>query len=252
MSPGNSYDDAARAAAYAMLEFPGTYYLAFRDLPQIIAASVTGRRVLDFGCGAGRSAVFLRRLGFEVTGVDISPSMIELARKADPAGNYQLIEDGDFSSLTPGGFDLVLSAFAFDNIPEVARRLRLLRGLSELLSPTGRIIVLGSTPEIYTHEWASFTTRGFARNREARSGGAVQIVLKDLADQRPVIDYLWSHEDYLRLFSGAGLELLECRRPLGREDEPQRWTTELTIAPWVIYILRCSETTTGSAQGAAS
>lgn len=240
MSPGNSYDDAARAAAYARLEFPGTYYLAFRDLPQIIAANVTGRRVLDFGCGAGRSAAFLRGLGFEVTGVDISPSMIELARKADPDGSYQLIEDGNFSGLTPNGFDLVLSAFAFDNVPGVARRVRLLRGLGELLRPSGRIIVLGSTPEIYTHEWASFTTRQFPRNREARSGDAVQIILNDVVDQRPVIDYLWSHEDYLRLFSDAQLELLDCRRPLGREDEPQRWQTELTIAPWVIYVLRCS------------
>jgi SAM-dependent methyltransferase len=240
MPPGNSYDDAARAAAYARLEFPGTYYLAFRDLPQIIAANVTGRRVLDFGCGAGRSAAFLRGLGLEVTGVDISPSMIELARKADPAGSYQLIEDGNFSGLTSDGFDLVLSAFAFDNVPGVARRVRLLRGLGELLRPRGRIIVLGSTPEIYTHEWASFTTRQFPRNREARSGDAVQIILKDVVDQRPVTDYLWSHEDYLRLFSDAQLELLDCRRPLGREDEPQRWQTELTIAPWVIYVLRCS------------
>ena len=249
MSPGNSYDDAARAAAYAMLEFPGTYYLAFRDLPEIIAASVTGRRVLDFGCGAGRSAAFVRRLGFEVTGVDISPSMIELARKADPAGHYQLIEDGDFSGLTAGSFDLVLSAFAFDNIPEVTRRVRLLHALGELLRPSGRIVMLSSTPEIYTHEWASFTTREFARNREARSGDAVQIVLKDVADPRPVIDYLWSHEDYLRLFSGAGLELLDCRRPLGRADDPQLWKTELKVAPWVIYVVGH---TSGRAQGVAS
>jgi SAM-dependent methyltransferase len=240
MSQRNSYDDAARAEAYALLEFPGTYYLAFRDLPEIIAAHVTGRRVLDFGCGAGRSAAFLRGLGFEVTGIDISPSMIELARRADPAGNYQLIEDGDFGGLPAGGFDLILSAFAFDNIADVARRVRLLRGLRELLCPGGRIIVLGSTPEVYTHEWASFTTRQFAGNCEARSGDAVQIVIKDVADQRPVTDFLWSHADYLRLFTAAQLEMLDCRRPLGRRDEPRRWETELTVAPWVIYVLRRS------------
>ena len=32
----NVYDDAERAEAYAKLEFPGTYYLAYRDLPEII------------------------------------------------------------------------------------------------------------------------------------------------------------------------------------------------------------------------
>jgi hypothetical protein len=55
MSAGfvNVYDDRARAAAYARLEFPGTYYLAFRDLPAILAEHVQGRQAVDFGCGTG-------------------------------------------------------------------------------------------------------------------------------------------------------------------------------------------------------
>lgn len=234
----NTYDDTQRAEAYAVLEFPGTYYLAFRDLPAIIAAHVSGSRALDFGCGAGRSSAFLRRLGFAVTGIDISASMIELARRADPCGSYRLIEDGDFSELPRGSFDLILSAFAFDNIAGATRRVGLVRGLKELLSTNGRIIVLGSTPEIYTNEWASFTTKRFPHNRQARSGDAVQIVIKDVADQRPVVDYLWSHEDYLGLFAAAGVELLDCRRPLGRRDEPYEWRAELKIPPWVIYVVR--------------
>ena len=48
----NVYDDAQRAEAYSKLEFPGTYYLAYRDLPAIIAEHVTGPAALDFGCGA--------------------------------------------------------------------------------------------------------------------------------------------------------------------------------------------------------
>ncbi len=38
----NVYDDKARADAYAKLEFPGTYYLAYRDLPAIIGEHVQG------------------------------------------------------------------------------------------------------------------------------------------------------------------------------------------------------------------
>jgi len=33
---GNVYEDQERARAYATLQFPGTYYLAFRDLPALI------------------------------------------------------------------------------------------------------------------------------------------------------------------------------------------------------------------------
>ena len=32
---GNVYEDEERARAYATLQFPGTYYLAFRDLPAL-------------------------------------------------------------------------------------------------------------------------------------------------------------------------------------------------------------------------
>lgn len=38
-------------------------------------------RTVDFGCGAGNYAVWLAKQGFDVTGIDISPSAIELARK---------------------------------------------------------------------------------------------------------------------------------------------------------------------------
>src|SRR5512146_1918595 len=111
MSFTNVYDDSRRAEAYGRLEFPGTYYLAYRDLPTIITEHVTGRTALDFGCGAGRSTRFLKQLGFAATGIDISSSMVHLAREADPDGAYRLVTDGDFSSFAPGTFDLVFSAF---------------------------------------------------------------------------------------------------------------------------------------------
>ena len=48
----NVYDDDERADSYADLEFPGTYWLAYRDIPALIEAHVQGTRALDFGCGA--------------------------------------------------------------------------------------------------------------------------------------------------------------------------------------------------------
>lgn len=238
MSFANVYEDSERAQAYATLEYPGTYYLAYRDLPTIIAEHVTGCRALDFGCGAGRSTRFLKNLGFNAVGIDISSSMIQLAKSVDPAGAYQLVGDGDFNSFQSASFDLVLSAFAFDNIPGVARRCELLGGLGRLLTNEGRIILLGSTPEIYTHEWASFTTKEFSENRTAKSGDTVRTVMKDIGDQRPVVDIIWFPEDYLSLFAASDLALVAQYAPLGREDEPYEWITETSIAPWVIYVLK--------------
>jgi len=77
--------------------------------------------------------------------------MIEAAQAADPGGEYHLIPDGDLSVLDKRQFDLILSAFAFDNIPNADWRITLLSRLGSLLKDTGRIVLLGSTPEIYLH-----------------------------------------------------------------------------------------------------
>jgi len=58
----NVYEDAKRADAYAKLEFPGTYYLAYRDLPRIIFEHVKGRKAIDFGVVRGVLRDFCKSL----------------------------------------------------------------------------------------------------------------------------------------------------------------------------------------------
>jgi SAM-dependent methyltransferase len=233
----NIYEDTDRAAAYATLEYPGTYYLAFRDLPTIISQHVAGERALDFGCGTGRSTRFLKRLGLEVVGVDISQPMIEFAAAADPGGTYLWTGPDGLDFPDVDGLDLILCAFPFDNIPDRDRRRRLLIRLRSLLGTHGRIVLLGSTPEIYWHEWTSFTTKDFPANRASNSGDPVRIVMKDVPDSRPVVDILWKPEDYRDMFASAQLAVLEEAKPLGRPEEPYEWVSETAVPPWVIYVL---------------
>jgi SAM-dependent methyltransferase len=233
----NVYDDEARARAYSTLEFPGTYYLAYRDLPAIIGQHVHGRKALDFGCGAGRSTRFLRELGFDVVGVDISEPMLARARERDPQGDYRLIPDGDLGTLTAGAHDLVLSAFTFDNIPTMEKKVTLFRGLKRLLGTGGRIVNVVSAPEIYVNEWASFSTRDFPENRSAKCGDRVLIVMLDVEDRRPVEDVLWTDAGYRDVYESAGVRRINTYRPLGNEAEAYSWVSETRIAPWVIDVL---------------
>ncbi len=235
---GNVYDDKTRADAYAKLEFPGTYYLAFRDLPAIIGEHVEGTKALDFGCGTGRSSRFLRDLGLDPVGVDIAENMLVQARELDPEGDYRLVPDGDLSALTPGTFDLVLSTFTFDNVPAMEKKVALFRALKDLLKDDGHIVNLVSSPEIYVNEWASFSTADYPENRTAASGDRVQIVMLDVADRRPVEDVLWTDEAYHEAYQRAGLVPIQSHRPLGKQGEPYSWVSETRISPWVIYVLR--------------
>ena len=234
----NCYADATRAAAYARLEFANTYYLAYRDLPGIIAEHTAGNRALDFGCGTGRSTRFARHLGFDVIGVDVAPEMIAKARELDPVGNYQLIKNDDLSEFEAGAYDLVLSLFTFDNIPGLETKVRLFHDLGALLNAEGKIVSVVSSPEIYLHEWTSFSTKDYPENRLARSGDTVRIVTTDFADRRPMEDILWTDESYREVYSRAGLSSLATYKPLAKGDEPYKWVNETEIAPWVIYVLR--------------
>ena len=238
MEFSNSYEDAKRAEAYARLEFPGTYYLAYRDLPEIILEQVKGRKAIDFGCGTGRSTRFLEKLGFDVVGVDIAEDMLKKARELDPKGDYRLIHECDLSQFEDNAYDLVLSVFTFDNIPTMEKKVRNFREIARLLKSKGRIVNLVSAPEIYTHEWASFSTKDFPENRHAKSGDKVRIIQTDLEDKRPVEDIIWADEYYQRVFTRAGLESVKTYKPLAKENEPYKWVNETRIAPWVIYVLK--------------
>lgn len=230
----NTYSDEARAAAYALLEFPGTYHLAFRDLPALLGA---GRGLaLDFGCGAGRSTRFLKALGFEAEGVDISEAMLAQARARDPEGRYLGVPDGDLSLLADGRYDRILAAFTFDNV-KPGHKAPLFRHLARLLKPGGRLLNLVSSEELYRMEWASFSTAAFPGNREPRAGDLVYTVMKDVPDSRPVPDIFCPEAEYLRHYAQAGLRRVAAHRPLGRADEPCAWVNEERVAPWRIDAL---------------
>lgn len=238
MDHRNVYEDAERAETYATLEFPGTYYLAYRDLPGIVAQHIKGNKAIDIGCGTGRSTRFLQRLGFDAVGVDIVGKMIEKARRMDLDGDYRLIDEGDLSEFQENTYDLALAVFTFDNVPTMEAKVKLLAEMRRLLKSDGRIINLVSAPQIYTHEWASFSTKDFPENRQANSGDKVSIVMTDVVDKRPVEDVVWSDETYQETYQQAGLHVVATLKPLAKEDEAYEWVNETRIAPWIIYVLQ--------------
>ena len=234
----NSYEDIKRANSYSRLEFSGTYYLAYRDLPEIIGTYVTGEDSLDFGCGTGRSTRFLKKLGFKATGVDISENMIQQAKNMDPTGDYQLIKEECCDQFDDETFDLVFSIFTFDNIPTRLKKQRNLQEILRVLRVEGIFINLVSSPEIYVNEWASFSTKDFPENRQAKTGDVVKIIISDIEDKRPVEDVFFSPEDYRELFINTGFKIENVYNPLARESKMHKWVNETEIAPWNVYVLK--------------
>ncbi len=152
-------------------------------------------------------------------------------------GEYRLVPAETPPPLAAGVYDLVLAAFTFDNVPTFDKKVELLRALTTSLAQDGRIVIIVSAPEIYLHEWASFSTRAFPENHAARSGDVVRIVMLDVPDRRPVEDILCTDETYRKIFVQAGLSVIGAYHPLGRAGGPHAWISETTVAPWTIYVL---------------
>jgi SAM-dependent methyltransferase len=75
-------------------------------LPELRRHGLRGRRLLDVGCGTGKSFLLMLEQGWEVTACDISPSMLELARAK--AGDVVKLSVADMRDLPAfGEFDLV-------------------------------------------------------------------------------------------------------------------------------------------------
>src|SRR5581483_226902 len=161
-SPGTYWEDRARRFAgegrglaavcsYGMPEF----YNRAIHLEQRLALRPwlrvdPGCRVLDVGCGVGRWSRLLAGRGAQVTGIDLSPTMIEEAeRRAARAGVAERcrFHVQDVSDLKIGGqFDVVLAVTVLQHILDPVGLRAAVTAMSRRLAPGGRIVLLEAAP----------------------------------------------------------------------------------------------------------
>jgi ubiquinone/menaquinone biosynthesis C-methylase UbiE len=110
------------------------------------AQLVPGMEVLDLGCGTGTLTLALEgaALGLKVTGLDLDPEALAIARrKAREAGAGVTFVQGSATDppLDPGRFDRVVTSLLLHHLDR-ARKQRCLRAVRALLRPGGELHVL--------------------------------------------------------------------------------------------------------------
>jgi 2-polyprenyl-3-methyl-5-hydroxy-6-metoxy-1,4-benzoquinol methylase len=197
----SGYDDyAAEYAAYvAWREQTEPESDRFGLMPHLLSVldEVAGQDVLDAGCGEGYLSRILADRGARVTGVDLAPRLVELARARDPDGriSYRVADLCEPCPELVGRFDAVASYFVLNDVEE---HRGFATSLAQALRPGGRAVLAFNNPYDYVRR------KGMAGSYFA-SGTAGPIGLSSVGVH--VSFYHRSLAEYVDAFLTAGLHL---------------------------------------------
>ncbi|HKQ51575.1 MAG TPA: methyltransferase domain-containing protein, partial [Pyrinomonadaceae bacterium] len=127
----------------------------YTELPAVLrlAGDVRGLRVLDAGCGPGRHSKRLLDCGASVTGIDASPSMIQIAREHCAGRGEFRAADFERAKLRRGSFDLVIASLSLMYSKELGP---VFKNFARWLKPRGRLIFSIYHPVRFLHKIPDF------------------------------------------------------------------------------------------------
>jgi 2-polyprenyl-6-hydroxyphenyl methylase/3-demethylubiquinone-9 3-methyltransferase len=116
------------------------------------AMPLQGRLIVDVGCGGGLLSEAMAQRGAQVTGLDLSAELLEVARQhareTPVAVDYRLEAAEAHAVVRPGAYDIVTCMEMLEHVPDPAA---IVAALSALAAPGGHVFVstLNRTPRAY-------------------------------------------------------------------------------------------------------
>ncbi|SES38032.1 Methyltransferase domain-containing protein [Streptomyces sp. yr375] len=129
-----------------------------------------GGRVADLGCGPGRTTGRLAALGLGMSGLDISESMLAIARRENPGIRFERGSMLKLDGHADGSLDGVVSFYSSIHTP--ADELpALFAEFHRVLAPGGHLLLafqVGDEPRVFDRPWDRPVTLAFERRRPER------------------------------------------------------------------------------------
>ncbi len=215
-----------------------------------------GSRVLDLGCGAGRHTILLAERGLDVTGVDLSPRLLKLARERwgqrNPGRPGPLFAPGDMRwPSVSGPFDAVVmldvTLGVFDDDSD---HLRTLAAVHQRLRPKGRLVLELFNPYFWAHNQV---TRHFPAGTAAPDADVVrtyrfdplagrlvdQVTLFDATGRHRVPDQVlrvWTPPELVAMLGTAGFSAVQICGSAGWDvpEDPIPLQADSSVFMWVV------------------
>lgn len=117
-------------------------------------APLTGKKVVDVGCGGGILAESMARKGADVTGIDLSEKALKVADlhslESGIQVRYELIAAEDLAAKEGGRYDVVTCMEMLEHVPDPAS---IVMACTHLAKPGGRIFfsTINRNPKSYLH-----------------------------------------------------------------------------------------------------
>jgi SAM-dependent methyltransferase len=178
------------------------------------------QRALDFGCGAGRLTQALAQHFDQVTGVDVSPAMLDLAREHNRHGErcqYVLNDAGDLAQFEAASVDLIYSNITLQHLRPALIEAYLAEFL-RVLAPQGLLLF-----QLPSHRRSPWLARALPGNLYQDASRFVWSLLKP---GRPLIEmHAIGRRRVIRLLEQHGGRLLadELRDAAGPDWESYRY-----------------------------
>lgn len=218
---------------YKKSSISGTGYLAFRDLEKICeSCNIDLTKVLDLGCGSGRSTDFLKKFCKEIYGCDISKDALALMNKNHKdiqsffnKPSSKIYENSPYTSIFS-----ILMFFHFSSLQEIRAELKKCYSSLEM---NGSLLIVNGTLNLYTKNYCS--VKGIARLPE-KSGDEAYIHLKAIDCE--VKDFFWSEKTIIEEAKRCGFKHVKTHYPLGEKKDQQEYVDEYEYPPYNYLIFR--------------
>lgn len=222
------------AGAYGSFGIDGTTYQIGFDAAAELLGDISEKTFLDFGCGAGRSARFLKKLGARrVYAVDHDQNMIDQALAQELDGVTFLRADGGIP-LPDASVDGAVSMNVFIEIRTPDAMTRACTEIARTLRPGAAFVLESSSPAAFGHTFRSFS---YPYTGPLRSGDTTPCIVTAPGGQFTIEDTYWTERDYTGAVERAGLTVTTIAYP--RPRDPSVWSTdEASVPPCIVVEAR--------------